>query len=415
MAAGKVFLNYRREDAQHPAGRLHDRLEARFGPENVVFDIDSIPLGADFVAYLNEQVASCEVLLAMIGPRWLEALQARERRGEPDFVRIEIEAALARDILVVPVLVDAAAMPREADLPEPLRPLARRNAARLTHERFRSDADGLLDGLERAQAHTAREGVETTALTPATPAPASPRPAPKPSFPVPEMIRIEPGDFLMGSDPRKEDASEWEQPKHRVRIDYPFEIGKVAVIFDEFDAFCEETDRAKPGDKGWGRGRRPVINVSAEDAEAYCAWLNGAVGPGFRLPSEAEWEYCCRAGTQTRWSFGDDERGLDAHAWFGGNSGRKTHPVGEKRANDFGLRDMHGNVWEWCADCWNESYAGAPTDGSAWRSEDCSKAVLRGGSWNLNLRDLRSASRYRTRRDFRGNATGFRVARTLTR
>ena len=151
--AGGIFISYRRDDARHAAGRLVDRLEQTYAREQLFFDIDNIAPGLDFVRVLSEQVQACDVLLAVIGQGWLDARNedGSRRLGDPkDFVRIEIEAALARDIRVVPVLVDGAPMPREVDLPEKLQPLARRNAGRLTHERFGADAEGLAEALTKA-------------------------------------------------------------------------------------------------------------------------------------------------------------------------------------------------------------------------------------------------------------------------
>jgi formylglycine-generating enzyme required for sulfatase activity len=216
-----------------------------------------------------------------------------------------------------------------------------------------------------------------------------------------------------------------EKPQHRVTIGQPFAIGRYTVTFDEYDRFCLATLRDKPDDKDWGRGRRPVINVSWDDAVAYCAWLFQQTGCTYRLPTEAEWEYAARAGTTTRWSFGNDEQMLREFAWFEGNSdvnifhfgrkrkSRKTHPVGEKRPNPWGLYDMHGNVREWAEDCWSNHYNGAPTDGSAWAQKTCQARVLRGGSWNYDPRIARAAFRSGNRPEFRGSDFGFRLARTL--
>ena len=232
----------------------------------------------------------------------------------------------------------------------------------------------------------------------------------------PELVRLPPGLFFMGSPTEDPDAAKAEKPQHPVQIAQPFAIGRFPVTFDDYDRF------KRPPDNGWGRRRRPVINVSWEDAIAYCAWLSRQTGQPYRLPTEAEWEYACRAGTVTRWSFGDD-KGLGHCAWFAGNSGseffnwgRKTQPVGQKRPNHWGLHDMHGNVWEWVQDCWHDNYQGAPTDGAAW-STSCSESgwrVIRGGSWDNYSLDLRSANRMGT---ISGNLSiyvGFRIARTLT-
>jgi formylglycine-generating enzyme required for sulfatase activity len=154
-----------------------------------------------------------------------------------------------------------------------------------------------------------------------------------------------------------------------------------------------------------------VIKVSWEDAKVYVEWLAGETGQPYRLLSEAEWEYACRAGTTTRYWWGDEITPENAN--YGENLGRTTE-VGTYRANPWGLYDMHGNVWEWVEDCSNDSYEGAPEDGSAWTRGDCTRRVLRGGSWSNKIRDLRSANRFAVRLGEWVNDFGFRVARTLT-
>jgi len=249
-----------------------------------------------------------------------------------------------------------------------------------------------------------------------------------------QMVRIPAGTFVMGSPdgeapvigldgnpkadapaPAEEGRRDTEGPQHEVKIERDFTMGRYAVTFEEYLAFCAATPRDEPRDRGWGKGKRPVINVSWDDAQAYCDWLNRVTGELFRLPSEAEWEYAARAGRQTRYWFGDDGSRLGEHAWYGGNSGSKTHPVGEKPANPWGLHDVHGNVWEWCADPWHEDYQGAPNDGSIWLDGGVPNLrVLRGGSWSYDPRFLRSALRYWFFRNDRGSNIGFRLARTLT-
>ncbi len=150
---GKIFINYRRGDDPGFSQALYGRLESRFSTTQLFMDVDSISPGSDFVHVLDEQVAKCDVFLAVIGPGWINATNkngARRLENPNDFVRIEIEAALKRGILVIPVLVNDAEMPTEADLVESLKPLARRNAVRLTHERFRSDCDGLIKAINDA-------------------------------------------------------------------------------------------------------------------------------------------------------------------------------------------------------------------------------------------------------------------------
>jgi len=152
------------------------------------------------------------------------------------------------------------------------------------------------------------------------------------------------------------------------------------------------------------------ITVNWEDAQRYVRWLSRVTGKSYRLLSESEWEYAARAATLTRYSFGDDESLLGHYGWHTENSGHQAHPVGEKRPNEFGLYDMHGNVWEWVEDCWNSDFKGAPADGAAWLNGECSRRVIRGGSWNEDAGVLRSASRNRSTTGDRGNNLGLRVA-----
>jgi formylglycine-generating enzyme required for sulfatase activity len=232
----------------------------------------------------------------------------------------------------------------------------------------------------------------------------------------PEMIKIPGGSFLMGSLKSEQLRPESEGPQHEVTV-RPFAIGKFAVTFEEYDKLAQATRSRQPKDfQSEERGRRPVIGVSWEDAVKYAEWLSHETGKHYRLPSEAEWEYAARAGTQTRWSFGDEVSDLDKYAWWSVNSEGRAHPVGEKDANRWGLYDVHGNVWEWVQDCWHDNYHGAPTDGSAWEAQgggDCGRRVLRGGSWFYEPGNLRSAYRSGYFADFRGNDIGFRLAQDL--
>ena len=229
----------------------------------------------------------------------------------------------------------------------------------------------------------------------------------------PEMVVIPAGSFLMGSPESEEGRAYREGPQQRVEIREAFAVGVYEVTFEEWDACAAEVGCGgyRPEDKGWGRGRRPVINVSWRDAQAYVRWLSRKTGNEYRLLSEAEWEYAARAGSRTRYSFGDEITPGDAN--YGGNIG-KTQRVGSYRVNGYGLYDMHGNVLEMVQDCYND-YRGAPNNGGAWERGDCSLRLVRGGSWNIDSRFLRSASRSVTRPGDRGGSsiTGFRVARTL--
>jgi formylglycine-generating enzyme required for sulfatase activity len=223
---------------------------------------------------------------------------------------------------------------------------------------------------------------------------------------APEMILLPFGKFVMGSQKGNE------SPQHTVQIPYALAVGKYPITFDQWDACVRDGGtRYKPNDEGWGRGNRPVINVSWDDIQPYLRWLRKVTGKTYRLLSEAEWEYAARVGRRNAYSYGSSQNKLDRYAWFSENSGKNTHPVGEKLPNGFGLYDMHGNVWEWTEDCYNQNYSGAPTDGSAWTTGDCSQRVLRGGSW-LNFPEyLSSAYRSKQPASNRYFTYGFRVAR----
>jgi formylglycine-generating enzyme required for sulfatase activity len=262
----------------------------------------------------------------------------------------------------------------------------------------------------------------------------------------PEMVVVPAGHFVMGSPPSEPGRFDSEGPTHAVTV-HGFALSKYDVTSEEFLVFLRETAyQPAPCDPvlglSWrspGRGlayppgdvqppRWPAVCLNWFDTQAYIAWLNtklrsraaaaGGDGP-YRLPSEAEWEYAARAGTTTaRWwgdAIGDGKANCNGcgRSW----NGRELAPVGSFAANRFGLHDMLGNVWQWTADCWNESYAGAPSDGSARTSGDCSKRVLRGGSWSNVPEFIRSAAR--SRADAAGrdanysSYAGFHVARAL--
>jgi formylglycine-generating enzyme required for sulfatase activity len=232
----------------------------------------------------------------------------------------------------------------------------------------------------------------------------------------PEMVVVPAGSFTMGSPPEEDVRTEAEGPQRLVTIARPFAVGKLEVTFAEWDAcVAEHGCKHKPGDLDWGRGGRPAIDVSWNDIAAeFLPWLSRKTGKRYRLLTEAEWEYAARAGTTTRYAFGDKigraQAHFSEHSW--GQAG-KTMPAGSFQPNPFGLYDMHGNVWEWVQDCWNETYDGAPSEGAAWTAGDCDRRVARGGSWYVYARDLRSAYRVSEPPDNRDNNMGFRVARTL--
>jgi|CXWL01.1.fsa_nt_gi formylglycine-generating enzyme required for sulfatase activity len=238
----------------------------------------------------------------------------------------------------------------------------------------------------------------------------------------PLMVIIPAGRFLMGSPSDEPDRSENEGPQHEVRIAKPFALGVTAVTFDDFDLFCQVTNREQPADEGWGRKNRPVIYVSWHDTQDYCIWLSEQTSRSYRLPSEAEWEYACRAGTSTPFHTGTristEQANFNGDYTYNGSAKgmdrEKTLAVGTFPPNAFGLYDMHGNVWEWCQDKWHDNYQGAPSDGSSWENEGSNELVLRGGSWSGYPHGARASARHSDFFSFflpvnRNNGIGFRV------
>jgi formylglycine-generating enzyme required for sulfatase activity len=483
--AGKIFINYRRDDSIGTAGRLHDRLAQTFGRDKLFMDVDHIPAGVDFVAHLNRQVASCNAILVIIGPNWLDAKDesgGRRLDNPDDFVTLEIAAALARDIRVIPVLVDGARMPKADKLPDSIKPLVRRNAVEVRNAHFGQDAEALVARMREAlgdestgssrwrfeprsrrravmaaaavavllmvgwggyalvrhtveqrpqQAEPKREEEQDARRDPAfTVAPgsgqsfrdqlASGQPCPI----CPEMVVAPSGGFTMGS-PISEPDRESDEAQVWVSIARPFAVGKFAVAFDEWDACVTDggCNGHRPDDQGWGRGKRPVITVNWDDANAYAAWLSRKSGKTYRLLSEAEREYVARAGTTTPFWWGSsitpNQANYDSSAGaYGGRDPKgeyrkKSMPVDSFEPNPWGLYNVHGNVWEWTADCWNSNNAGNPGDGSARTTGICGRRVVRGGSWNSGPRFLRAADRDAHTAYVRNISLGFRLARTL--
>jgi formylglycine-generating enzyme required for sulfatase activity len=269
----------------------------------------------------------------------------------------------------------------------------------------------------------------------------------------PEMAVLPEGRFAMGSPPGEKGSFRDEGPQHTVTIARAFALGRYEVTVAEFRRFISDTDYQTDAERGEGchvwtgdrwalksgmgwqtpgfaqAGTHPVLCVSWNDAVAYTKWLSRQTGKRYRLPSEAEWEYGARAGSSTARHWGNDSDDACGYANVADRTVRerfsgftvhdctdgyvRTAPVGTFKPNPVGLYDMLGNVWEWTTDCWNVGYAGAPTDGSAWSSDNCSRRVLRGGSWGTKPSYVRSASRYGLAADDREDFVGFRVARDL--
>ena len=245
-----------------------------------------------------------------------------------------------------------------------------------------------------------------------------------------EFVSIPQGSYTMGSDAGQEN----ERPIHKVTIQ-PFKMAVHPVTKKEYGRFVEATGYV--GERGcvvfttqleelasatWATPTieqtddHPVVCVSWDDTQAYIKWLNQQTGQQYRLPTEAEWEFAARAGTETEFSTGDTIDCTQArYGFITGECGQKfsTDPVGAFEANAYGLFDMHGNVWEWVQDCANENYIGAPDNGDAWTQGDCSKRVLRGGSWGAQAEYMRSAFRFWSQANERNWVYGFRLAQDI--
>lgn len=471
--ATKIFINYRRGDVRSDAARIRDRLAAVFGPKNVFMDVENLVAGQRFDMALNRELAQCDVLLAVIGPKWLDILKERQGGTEGDFVREEIAAALKRAIPVIPVLVDRAALPRADQLPEDLRNLVMYHKIDISHEHFGreveelisavkanspagsgDDSDGasrkrlLIGGVLTGVIALGLAGAQLAGLT----LPWNGKPAVVEADLVddgktgggaqakeqktamldpaeeerkrahaelvkpgrvfrdcpdlcPEMVVIGAGQFKMGASGGKDD----ERPVHDVKIAKPFAIGTHEVTFAEWDACVADGGCQYKPDADWGRDRQPVMRVSWDDVtKEFLPWLSRKAGTAYRLPSEAEWEYAARQGTNSNYATGS---AIDqGQAQF---AERRAAEVGSFAAGPWGLADVHGNVWEWVQDCHNDSYSGVPTDGRpAAESAGCVR-VMRGGSWNDGPDALRSANREWDASDSRRNVIGFRVARSF--
>jgi formylglycine-generating enzyme required for sulfatase activity len=489
-------------------------------------DVDSIPIGVDFVEFLEGWVEQCDIMLALIGAGWAEGIDpktGRRRLENPDdFVRIEVRKGLSRGIPVVPIMLDGATIPDAGQLPDDLQQLMRRNAEFIDHRTVETDVERLIRKLRLAD-RPAQTAPANPAVAPARVVSAGDRmraegrievgtkfiqgarggwlksgpgetklsrsksamtqvrwgwigaiatgaliityigahyigipvpwPAPLPeeenviaanaeakrlsitpasgqSFrdrlangqpceQCPEMVLAPAGIFTMGSPP-SEPARALGEAQVPVAIAQSFAVGKFAVTFDQWDACVADggCNGYRPSDQGWGRGNRPVINVNWNDASAYAVWLSRKTGKTYRLLSEAEREYVTRAGTRTPFWWGSSISPNQAncnYTYAGGPKGeyrQRTVPVDGFEANHWGLFNVHGNVWDWTEDCWNDS--NQPGNGNARTTGDCSRRVVRGGSWSSFPRNLRAAFRDGFTSDARYDDVGFRLARTLS-
>ncbi|MBT4933583.1 MAG: formylglycine-generating enzyme family protein [Rhodospirillaceae bacterium] len=228
----------------------------------------------------------------------------------------------------------------------------------------------------------------------------------------PEMVVIPAGSFTMGSDGRHK----FERPSRKVTIAKPFAMGVYEVTFDEWQSCFDEGGCPRiPDDHKWGRGRRPIMNITWFETQPFVEWLSKKTGQTYRLPSEAEWEYAARAGTTTEFWWGDEvgENLANCRDCKSKWSKKGSAPVGSFAANPFGLYDVHGNEWEWMEDCWNPDQKGAPTDGSARFDGQCQYRVMRSGSWYYFSKNIRSAWRFKNDARVKSYGIGMRVVREL--
>ncbi|CAA6827096.1 MAG: Serine/threonine kinase [uncultured Sulfurovum sp.] len=219
------------------------------------------------------------------------------------------------------------------------------------------------------------------------------------------FVTLPRGIFLMGSE-----YKENEQPVHEVEIDYDIAMSKYLVTVEDYMLFAQATGTEMPEEKHLHLGVNvPIRRLTWLSAVAYCKWLSEREGKRFRLPTEAEWEYACRAGSNSKYCFGDDISELGDYAWYKENSEKVTHDVASKKANAWGLYDMHGNIWEWCVDRYAENYEKASNDGSPYMVRSEKGIVLRGGSWSAQPDNLRSSTRINLGASSRNYFVGFRI------
>jgi formylglycine-generating enzyme required for sulfatase activity len=465
--AGKIFINYRRVESSLKAQLLKAELVKAFGEKRVFLDVHGIGGGENWLQMLERQVAASAAMIVLIGKDWvnLKDEHGNRRLDDPhDKVRFEISQALLRNLPIIPVSLDLAPVPKATQLPDNLVQLTLMQAMPLREQSFATDAEAIAKRLRALLAKREQHRFPTWAwglgllaaffAGSVTPIVSTRLGHPFPSVAAdaqlradlvaaqkerddarkeaalartatfsfrecsecPEMTVVPAGSFTMGSPPSEAGRGSDENSQHRVTFARPFAVGQFALTFEEWDACIADggCNGYQPSD-GWGRGRRPVINVSWDDAKGYVAWLSKKTGKTYRLLTEAEYEYATRAGTQTAYPWGNAIGKNNANCNGCGSQwdNKQTAPVGSFAANGFGLYDMVGNVLQWTEDCYNDNYNGAPANGSAWTGSDCGRRVVRGGSWYNYPEILRSANRNGIPPSVRPDDLGFRVGRTL--
>lgn len=408
-----IFLAYAREDLAQ-AQRVKARLEAEGW--SVFIDVQT-SVGARWERMIDRELQDALAVVPLWSPR----------SRDSDYVLEEAHFGKAKGILF-PAAIEP------VEFPYGYRRIQTADLAGWGGETQHAGMSSLLEVLRE---HLAAMNSASSPVVAKSPASSSPGPGPAPAAaPAPGttfrdrlqsggegplLVVIPVGSFVMGSPADEEGHLGGEEPRHEVGIFRSFAIGVHVVTFDDYERFAASKGTHAYGCKDLGVLNGPVINVSWNDAIEYCLWLSKQTGQRYRLPSEAEWEYCCRAGTTTAFHFGSqidsDLANFDARKTYDGappgEYRRQTTPVGSFPANAFGLYDMHGNVWEWCQDRHHADYQGAPDDAAAWESGSSEIRVIRGGSWEFGPAYCRSASRYGRATDARYSFVGFRVCRSL--
>lgn len=415
MVNPKIFISYRRADSQDFTDRLFDYMAKHFGAENVFQDVgdsSKIPLGVDFVEYLADQVQACDVVLVVIGEQWTRILQDRARRDD-DFVRIEVESALAQGKLVVPVLKSATQMPTSDALPESIRKLARLNASRVRpNPDFVRDCETLADGIKAV-------------FNKQSPKPIPTRPTSESLMPAPfAWVEIPGGQGMMKTDTEGVTLA---IPTERYWIaKYPVTNAQFAKFieaggYNEKRWWTEAGWSLGPGDNWtqplywtdtkWNGAEQPVTGIKWFEAVAFCLWLSDMTGEDIMLPTEAQWQYAAQGNDGRAYPWGNEWDSARCRNSVDGGYGSagNTSPVRQyegKGDSPFGVVDMAGNVWEWCL-----------TDPDNQTNDVQSAAetrVFRGGTWNLhNPSIFRCECRSHDFPSYAGvNLRGFRIART---
>jgi formylglycine-generating enzyme required for sulfatase activity len=399
----KILISYRREDSADVTGRIYDRLVEQFGREEVFVDVESMPFGVDFRAYLDELVAKCDVFLAVIGPDWKGMTDGRSKtriEDPKDFVRVEIESALKRAIPLIPVLVRGASIPPAEQLPKSIQDLSYRHGLAVRYGRdFHRDMDLLIAHLKQPVRGPGEPQTEpTTQSKPVL----TEQPLVSPAAPV-DMVKVPKGPFLYGEE------------KNRITIDHDYWIDKYPVTNERYRAFIEaggyENQRywsdegwkwktkhniTSPqywNDGTWNKPDHPVVGVSYFEAEAHATWA------GKRLPTEQEWEKAARGEDGRQYPWGeefDKNRCNSRESGIGHTTPVTQYPQG---VSPYGCYDMAGNVLEWCASRYGESQG---------------QRVIRGGSWYNEPENLRASFRYRDTNELPVHLTlGFRLVQDL--